>query len=130
MHAVRKSELPFVGSSYQFVGADHSDAPVSIYFVEAQPGRGAPLHIHPYDEIMTIQEGHARLVIGDEIREAGAGDIVVIKARTPHGFVNIGDFALKQTDIHVSPRFIQENLEPTELSRRARLPLPKMEPVR
>lgn len=31
---------------------------------------------------------------------------------------------LKQIDIHVSPRFRQQNLEPTEVSRRANLPLP------
>lgn len=114
--------MPFIGSSYHFVGADQGNVSVSMFLVEAQPGRGAPLHIHDYDEILMTQEGRARLVVGDEIREAVSGDIVVIKARTPHGFVNIGEGILRQIDIHVSPWFKQQNLEPTEASREAMLP--------
>jgi mannose-6-phosphate isomerase-like protein (cupin superfamily) len=122
MQALRKEDLPFVGSSYHFVGADRGDVGVSMFLVEAQPGRGAPLHIHEYDEILMTQEGRARIVVGDEIREAVSGDIVVVKARTPHGFVNIGAEILRQIDIHISPRFKQQNLEPTETSRQAMLP--------
>jgi mannose-6-phosphate isomerase-like protein (cupin superfamily) len=121
MHVVRKEELPLIGSSYNFVGADQSDVAVSVYLVEAQPGRGAPLHSHDYDEIAFIQEGVSRLVAGDEIRDAVPGEIIVIKAGTPHGFINIGPGILKQLDIHLAPRFKQENLEPTETSRRAGL---------
>ena len=96
-----------------------------MFLVEAQPGKGAPLHLHPYDEIALVQEGHSRLVVGDEIHDAGPGDIVVIKAGTPHGFINAGDTILKQIDIHVNPLFHQEDLESTSLSRQANLPLPK-----
>jgi mannose-6-phosphate isomerase-like protein (cupin superfamily) len=121
MYAIRKTDLPFIGSSYNFVGADHADVAVSIYLIEAQPGRGAPLHIHEYDEIVIIQEGRSRLFVGNEIREAGPGDILVIKARTPHGFINIGEGVLKQVDVHLNPTFKQQNLEPTELSKKAGL---------
>lgn len=124
MHVVRKEDLPFVGSSYHFVGADQNNLGISMFLVEAQPGRGAPLHIHEYDEILMMQEGRARIVVGDELREAAPGDIVVVTARTPHGFLNIGEVILKQIDIHVSPRFQQQNLEPTETSRRGMLPAP------
>ncbi len=125
----KKNDLPFVGSSYEFVGVDHGNVGVSIFFVEARTGRGAPLHRHEYDEILTTQEGRARLVVGDEIRETSAGDIVVIKARTPHGFINVGEGVLRQLDIHLNPTFQQENLEPTESSRRAGLPVvPTMVP--
>jgi len=123
MHALHKTDLPLIGSSYNFVGADHENVAVSMFLVEAQPGRGAPLHRHEYDEIAFVQEGRSRFVVGDEIREAAAGDILVVKARTPHGFVNIGDTVLKQVDIHVSPRFQQQNLETTEASLRAGLPV-------
>lgn len=122
MYAIRKTDLPFIGSSYNFIGAENAGVAVSIYLIEAQPGRGAPLHPHEYDEIVLVQEGWTRLVIGNEIREAGVGDIFVIKARTPHGFVNIGEGVLKQIDVHVSPTFQQQNLAPTEASRKAGLP--------
>ncbi len=122
MNVIHKADLPFSGSSFNFVGAEHGNVSVSIYLVEAQPGRGAPLHVHEYDEIILVQEGLSRLVQGDEIQEAGPGAIVVIKAGTPHGFVNCGNGVLKQTDIHVSPRFAQTVLPPTETSRTAGLP--------
>ncbi len=122
MHKVRKEELPLIGSSYNFVGADQGDVAVSMFLVEAQPGRGAPLHIHEYDEIVIVQEGQSRMVVGDQIVEAVPSDTIVIKAGTPHGFVNSGTTVLKQIDIHHSPRFRQQNLKPTETSRRAGLP--------
>lgn len=124
MYAIRREDLPFAGSSFQFAGADHGDVGVSFYLVDAQPGRGAPLHRHTYDEVLMVEEGRGRLVVGEEVREVGAGEIAVVKAGTPHGFVNIGTGVLRQVDIHVSPRFGQENLEPTEISLRAGLPLP------
>ena len=122
MHAVRKEDLPFIGSSFNFVGADQGDVAISIFIIEAQPGRGAPLHFHEYDEIVLVLEGESRFVIGDVIRDARPGDILVVKARTPHGFINAGTGILKQYDIHVNPRFLQESVEPTEASRKAGLP--------
>lgn len=124
MHAIRKEDLPFVGSSYQFAGADQGDVGISIFLVEAKPGRGAPLHRHKYDEVLMALEGRGRVMVGEETRETGPGEMVVVKAGTPHGFVNIGEGVLRQVDIHVNPRFEQENLEPTEVSRRAGLPEP------
>jgi mannose-6-phosphate isomerase-like protein (cupin superfamily) len=122
-HVLHKTDLPLIGSSYNFVGADHENVAISMFLVEAQPGRGAPLHLHEYDEIVFIQEGRSRFVVGNEICEAGTGDILVVKAHTPHGFVNIGDTVLKQVDIHVNPRFQQQNLDSTEVSVKAGLPV-------
>lgn len=122
MHAIRKEDLPLIGSSYNFVGADQGDVAVSIFLVEAEPGRGAPLHCHRHDEVVLVQEGSPRFVVGEEIREGQPGDILVVKAGTPHGFVNAGSGILKQVDIHASPRFEQTNLAPTETSRAAGLP--------
>ncbi len=42
--------------------------------------------------------------------EGTAGDIFVIKADEIHSFKAVGDSPLVQLDIHLSPRFIQENL--------------------
>ena len=52
-------------------------------------------------------EGRARLIGGQE-REVGAGDVVIIPAGEPHGFVNVGEGPLRQVDIHVSPDFATE----------------------
>jgi hypothetical protein len=37
--------------------------------------------IHDYDEIVMVQDGHSRLVIGNEIRQAVADDIIIVKAQ-------------------------------------------------
>jgi len=122
MHVIRKEKLPLIGSSYNFVGADQGDVAISMFLVEAKPGRGVPLHCHAYDEVVLVEEGSPRFVVGDEIRDAMPGDIMVVKAGTPHGFVNAGTGILRQIDIHASPHFRQTNLRPTEISRAAGLP--------
>ena len=43
----------------------------------------------------------------------GAGDILVIKAGEVHSFRCIGEEPLVQLDVHLSPRFVQENLPKT-----------------
>jgi quercetin dioxygenase-like cupin family protein len=109
MSFINLERLPFVGMSYEFHGEKH-DAPVSAYMVNAKPGQGPPLHIHPYVEVAITLEGCATITVGNETREVKAGGIVVIPANTPHRFINSGDAILRQIDIHASPRFIQTNL--------------------
>lgn len=110
MHRVQQQALPFVGSSHQFVGADNGDTNVSVFLFNGKPGSGPGPHRHPYDEVQFIQQGRGRYTVNGETFEAGAGDILVIKAGEVHSFKNIGDGPLVQLDIHLSPRFIQENL--------------------
>jgi quercetin dioxygenase-like cupin family protein len=111
MYRVREQELPFQGSSHQFVGAEHGDVDISVFLLRALPGRGPGPHRHPYDEVQVLREGRGRYVVNGEEFEAGAGDILVIKAGEVHSFTCIGDQPLVQVDVHLSPRFIQENLD-------------------
>jgi quercetin dioxygenase-like cupin family protein len=110
MLRLRQSELPFRGSSHHFVGADHGDVGVSVFLFRGEAGRGPGPHRHPYDEIQFIQAGRGRWTVEGETFEAGAGDVLVIKAGEVHAFTAIGDEPLVQLDIHLSPTFIQENL--------------------
>jgi quercetin dioxygenase-like cupin family protein len=109
MSFLNVDQLPFKGMSHEFHG-EKQGAPISAYIVNAPPGKGPPLHTHPYVETIFMLEGTATLTIGDETREAKAGDIAVVPANTPHRFVNSGDTVLRQIDIHASPIFIQTNL--------------------
>jgi quercetin dioxygenase-like cupin family protein len=110
VYRVRQEDLPFVGSSHQFVGADNGDVNVSVFLLSAQPGRGPGPHRHPYDEVQIVREGRGVWNVNGQEFEAGAGDILVVKAGEIHSFRCIGDSPLVQVDIHLSPRFIQENL--------------------
>ena len=110
MHHIRIEELPFRGSSHNFVGADQGDTGISVFLFNGQPGSGPGPHRHPYDEVQFIQSGRGLYTVNGERIEASAGDIFVIKAGEIHSFRAIGDEPLVQLDIHLSPRFIQENL--------------------
>ncbi len=111
MQVLHQAELPFSVIAHELVGDDHGVG-VCVLFIDAAPGDGPRLHRHPYEEISIVQEGEARFVAGDEERVAGAGDIVVVPADTPHAFRNTGAGPLRQVDVHVSPRFATEWLEP------------------
>ena len=110
MLRVRREDLPFKGSSHHFVGADNGDVGVSVFLFNGKPGAGPGPHRHPYDEVQFILEGRGLWHVNGEEFEAGAGDILIIKAGEVHGFKGIGDGQLVQLDVHMSPRFIQENL--------------------
>ena len=110
MHLTHQAALPFVGMSHQFIGADQGDVSVSVYLVNAPPGRGAPPHRHPYDEIVFVREGRGCWTVDGVDREGTAGDILVVKAGEIHSFRNIGELPLHLLDVHVNPRFEQENI--------------------
>ena len=55
-----------------------------------------------------MREGRGAYIVNGI--EFEAGDILVIKAGEIHSFRAIGDTPLVEVDVHLSPRFIQENL--------------------
>ena len=110
MLRIRQQDLPHHLNSHEFVGADHGDVGICAYLVNAEPGRGPGPHRHPYDEVQFVREGRGRYLVDGKEFEAGAGDILIIKAGEIHSFKAIGPEPLVQVDIHLSPRFIQENL--------------------
>ncbi len=97
MYRVRQENLPFVGSSHEFVGAEHGDVNVSVFLLSALP-------------VQFVREGRGQWTVNGQTFEGSAGDIFVIKAGEIHSFKAIGDGPLVQVDVHLSPRFIQENL--------------------
>jgi quercetin dioxygenase-like cupin family protein len=110
MLRVRREDLPFVGSSHQFIGAEQGGVGISTFLFHGLPGSGPGPHRHPYDEVQFVQQGRGLWVVNGVEFEAGAGDILVVHAGEVHSFRNIGDSPLVQLDIHLSPRFIQEDL--------------------
>jgi quercetin dioxygenase-like cupin family protein len=112
MHRIRQDALPHRGSSHHFVGADQGGVNVSVFLFHGMAGSGPGPHRHPYDEVQFIREGRGIWNVDGVEFEAQAGDILVIKAGEVHSFTAVGDGPLVQVDVHLSPRFMQENLGP------------------
>ena len=107
VRVLKRESLPESTIARELVGDDHGIG-ISFLLVEAEPGRGARLHKHAYEEVIVVLHGQATLNDGDEKLEVRAGDIVVIPPGQPHGFVNSGDSTLRQIDIHVNSHFATE----------------------
>jgi mannose-6-phosphate isomerase-like protein (cupin superfamily) len=105
---LKRDEFPSDELSHDFVGERHGGVGACVIFVEAEPGQGPRLHRHPYVELLIVLEGTATFDDGTSKREVGPGEMAVVDARQPHGFVNTGVGILRQIDIHLSPRFITE----------------------
>jgi quercetin dioxygenase-like cupin family protein len=109
MEFIHQTQLPFVGSSYQFVGADRGGVGISLFIVTAEVGRGAALHRHPYDEVVYVIEGTSHWTVDGREFDAGPGDILTVHRGEKHKFVALSP--LRQIDMHLNPTFEQENLE-------------------
>ena len=87
-----------------------AEVPVSIFVTEYQRGQGPALHMHPYPEVFVVQTGTAVFTVGDDELTVTAGHIVVVPARTPHGFMGAGDDPLRVVSVHPSGTVEQANL--------------------
>ncbi len=91
-------------------GADHG-ATISLILDHSQPGQGARLHRHPYDETWVVHEGNLTFQLGEERHQVGPGDIVIAPPRVPHKFTNDGPGPSSLVCIHASPTIVTEWLE-------------------
>ncbi len=98
-----------------FQGKDIGTGVTVLFFVTEELGVGPRWHVHPYDEIFIIREGNALFTIGDKKIKAKTGDILLGPANIPHKYHNLGPGKLETTDIHLSDRWVQTNLEDPEL---------------
>ena len=69
------------------------------------PGLGAPPHLHAVEEILTVLEGEAEIMVEDARSLATAGQSVVIPAGRKHSFTNSGTGTLHVRAILASPVF-------------------------
>ena len=82
------------------------------------PGAGPPRHIH-HDQVETfyIVEGQLEVMVGDEVREAKAGDFLHVSKETPHSFINRSQSPAKIIATFVpagkAEQFFREALEET-----------------
>ncbi len=108
---VRLDETPVVKfgplACYQpIIGDDEGTTPVRTGIQTSQPGYVAPLHSHPYLEILHILDGTAEAWLeGHEDQKVllRKGDTIALPPNSVHSFRVVGDEVLRLLGTHVSP---------------------------
>jgi quercetin dioxygenase-like cupin family protein len=91
---------------HPIIGDAEGTTPVRTGIQTAQPGYVAPVHSHPYLEILHILDGEAEAwVDGQEDRAVRLrrGDTIAMPPDTPHSFRVVGDQVLRLLGTHASP---------------------------
>src|SRR6476620_9577779 len=92
---------------YQLIlGDDEGTTPVRTGIQTSQPGYVAPVHSHPYLEILHILDGTAEAWLEgreDEKVVLGKGDTIALPPGAAHSFRVVGEVPLRLLGTHVSP---------------------------
>ena len=100
-------------SFYHPLVAD-GDTPVRTGIQTSAPGYVAPMHFHPYTELLFIIEGEADVWLQgkeDEAVRLKAGDCVALPPEIPHSFRTAGEKTMRLLGIHASPDRISTYLD-------------------
>ena len=120
--------LGSIGVRFMIDGADASDRFSLVEHAMSPHALAAPLHLHTReDEYSFVLEGRMGALLGDEVVEAGPGDLVFKPRNQWHTFWNAGDEPCRILEI-IAPagfeRFFKElsdmggaiNADPAELT--------------
>ena len=91
------------------IGDDEGTTPFRTGIQTSQPGYVAPMHSHPYLEVLHILDGTAEAWLeGEEDRKVvlRKGDTIALPPNRPHTFRVVGDEVLRLLGTHASPRRI------------------------
>ena len=91
------------------IGDAEGTTPIRTGIQTSEPGYVAPLHSHPYLEILHILDGTAEAWLdGQEDRKVTLerGDTIALPPDVPHSFRVVGTAPLRLLGTHVSPRRI------------------------
>jgi len=95
---------------YQLIlGDDEGTTPIRQGIQTSQPGYVAPVHSHPYMEVLHILDGVAEAWVDgreDSRVTLRKGDTIAIPPEVPHSFRVVGDEVLRLLGTHSSPKRI------------------------
>lgn len=91
------------------LGDDEGSTPIRIGIQTSEPGYVAPMHSHPYLEVLHILDGMAEAWMqGAEDRKVTLrkGDTIALPPNVPHSFRVVGNEVLRTLGTHASPHRI------------------------
>ncbi len=103
----RSSRVEFGPLAFYHPLIADGDTPVRTGIQTSAPGYVAPMHFHPYVELLFIIEGEAEVWLqGEEDKPSrlGPGDCVALPADIPHSFRTVGDKPMRLLGIHANFR--------------------------
>ncbi|MCA1717968.1 MAG: cupin domain-containing protein [Actinobacteria bacterium] len=68
---------------------DPPEAGIAATWVGVAPGSRQRLHGHPSEQVYVITAGRGWMLVGEEEREAGAGELVYVPSGAVHGIENV-----------------------------------------
>lgn len=87
------------------VSARNGAAQLCIFEQWIAPGNGAPTHVHPVEEVLTVRQGEAEMWLDDARVTVGQGQSLIVPAGRKHGFRNCGAATLHIHAVLASPIF-------------------------
>ncbi len=87
------------------VSANNGAAQLCIFEQWVAPGVGAPSHVHPVEEVLTVRAGEAEMWIDEQRVTVSAGQSLIVPAGRKHGFRNSGAATLHIHAVLASPIF-------------------------
>jgi quercetin dioxygenase-like cupin family protein len=95
---------------YQLIlGDDEGTTPIRTGIQTSEPGYVAPMHSHPYMEVLHVLDGVAEAWMDGRENEKvrlEKGDTIALPPNVPHSFRVVGDQPLRLLGTHASPKRI------------------------
>lgn len=88
-----------------------------VRYFALPPGTVTRLEKHEHEHFVIVGEGEGHAIVGNEVREIRAHDIVYVAPWEPHQFVNRGNETFGFYCIVSSVRDFSQELDPAELER-------------
>ena len=66
---------------------------------EIEPGTEPRLHAHPHEQLLYIMSGAAEIVLGDQVLQLKAGDVLLVPPDISHSLRVLGDEAVLNLDV-------------------------------
>src|SRR5882757_9701806 len=100
------------------VAAANGAAQLCIFEQWIAPGAGAPTHVHPVEEVLTVRDGEAEMWMEEQRVTVSVGQSLIVPAERMHGFRNSGNVTLHIHAVLASPIFEATMEGATETVRR------------
>lgn len=101
-----RADFPRLGNRYLLSGEDNGGQFALIEHTIPPRALAAPTHVHQNeDEYSFVLSGRVGVQVGDEVAEAGPGELVAKPRGVPHAFWNAGDEEARLLELISPPAF-------------------------